>query len=77
MLQEDAYETHPPHENFNGCYPVTYRAMDKNRRFSKYQWIEADILRNGRDPRPESYRLVGNIKPLRILDTQYLTTELI
>lgn len=50
-------------------YPVPYRTMDEAQRFKKYQWIEADIIRDTRDPRPESYRLAGDISPLEHLDT--------
>ncbi len=51
-------------------YPVPYRRMEKERRFRKYQWIEVDIERDTRDPRPESYRLAGEIKPLNFLCTK-------
>lgn len=51
-------------------YPVPFRLMDKAKQFKKYQWIEADIIKDTRDPRPESYRLADEIKPLHCLDTQ-------
>lgn len=50
-------------------YPILYRQMPKEQRFSKYQWIEAGILRDTRDPRPESYKLAGNITTLQQLGT--------
>ncbi len=50
-------------------YPVAYRHLDKAQRFRKYQWVEADILRDTRDPRPESHRLASIIIPLDVLDT--------
>lgn len=50
-------------------YPIPYRFLEKTQRFKKYQWIEAKIVRDTRDPRPESYKLVGKIKPLTYLDT--------
>ena len=50
-------------------YPVPYRLLDKKKQFKKYQWIEADIIRDTRDPRPESYKLAGRIKPLSCIDT--------
>ena len=50
-------------------YPIPYRLMDKKQRFRKYQWIEADIERDTRDPRHESHRLAGIIKPLGVLGT--------
>lgn len=56
-------------------YPVPYRVMDKDKKFKKYQWIEADIIRDTRDPRPESYRLVGDIKPLACIDTANVWEE--
>ncbi len=43
--------------------------MDKKQKFAKYQWIEADIARDTRDPRPESYKLFGNITPLQRIAT--------
>lgn len=51
-------------------YPIPYRLLDKSQQFHKYQWIEAWVEKDTRDPRPESYRLVGKIKLLRQLDTQ-------
>jgi hypothetical protein len=51
-------------------YPVPFRVLDKTKQFKKYQWIEAKIIKDTRDPRPESYRLAGKIKLLHHLDTQ-------
>ncbi len=48
---------------------MPFRVLDKARRFKKHQWIEAKIIKDTRDPRPESYRLAGEIKPLHCLDT--------
>lgn len=50
-------------------YPVPYRYLNKEQRFRKYQWIEAKIIRDTRDPRPESYKLAGKIKLLSYLNT--------
>jgi len=50
-------------------YPVPFRLMDKHKRFKKYQWIEAKIIKDTCDPRPESHKLAGDIKPLHCLDT--------
>lgn len=36
-------------------YPVPYRLMDGEKKFEKYQWIELDLKRNTKDPRPESH----------------------
>ena len=37
-------------------YPVPFRLLDYDRRYSKYDWIEASFSKNTRDPRPESFR---------------------
>ncbi len=51
-------------------YPVPFRALDKEKRFRKYQWIETTIAKDTRDPRPESYKLAGDIKACQYLDTR-------
>lgn len=51
-------------------YPVAFRSLDKSKKFKKYQWIEADIVRDSRDPRRESYKLAGEIKTLNFVDTR-------
>jgi hypothetical protein len=38
-------------------FPIPYRFLTTERRFHKYQWIEADIARAPNDPRPESYKV--------------------
>lgn len=48
-------------------YPIPYRFMDAKNKFSKYQWIEAEIVKNTHDPRPESYKIIGNITPLEFI----------
>ena len=40
-------------------YPIPFRKMDYESRYSKYQWIELDLVRNTADPRPESFRPVN------------------
>lgn len=37
-------------------FPVPYRLMDDEKRFSKWEWIEASVLK-AHDPRPESYKI--------------------
>lgn len=51
-------------------YPISFRYLEKEQQFRKYQWIEADIMRDIRDPRPESYKITGNITPLAFLNTR-------
>jgi hypothetical protein len=40
-------------------FPIPYRFLDPNQRFSKYQWIEAS-MKKASDSRPESYKLDYN-----------------
>lgn len=35
--------------------------------YSKYEWIELDLVKNTRDPRPESYRPVSHDTPIKVL----------
>ena len=53
-------------------YPIPFRLLEYEQRYSKYQWIEADIKRNKADPRPESYSVlnVDNINPLEKINTE-------
>lgn len=37
-------------------YPIPFRKLDYEKRYSKYQWITLDLIRNKKDPRLESYR---------------------
>lgn len=38
-------------------FPVPYRFLHPDKRFSKYQYIEADVTKSISDPRPESYKV--------------------
>jgi hypothetical protein len=44
---------------FVRLYPIPLRYLDDEKVFRKYQWIDADVRRASKDPRPESY----NIRP--------------
>src|SRR6267154_3459959 len=45
-------------------FPIPYRFLDQDKRFAKYQWIEAS-MKKASDARPESYKLDYNsIKPV-------------
>jgi len=46
-------------------YPVRYRYLNGDAKFSKYQWIEADITKSINDNRPESYNLFENSLELK------------
>jgi hypothetical protein len=51
-------------------YPVPFRRLDEKEQYSKFDWIELDLVRNAADCRPESHRpydpkairVVGHIK---------------
>jgi hypothetical protein len=38
-------------------YPITYRYLEGDLKFEKYQWINAIIEKNPKDSRPESYKV--------------------
>lgn len=42
-------------------YPVPFRQYDEYEQYKKFQWIEADLVRNTSDKRSESYRLESEI----------------
>lgn len=53
-------------------YPIQFRKKAYAEQYSKYQWIEIDLVKNERDFRPESFRpvshdteinIIGNIEP--------------
>jgi hypothetical protein len=46
---------------------VPYRFLQHDQRFTKYQWIEVDTLKAGRDSRPESFNL--NVETLKTFET--------
>lgn len=48
---------------FVRLYPIDYRSMPYWQWYKKYQWIEVVVIRHPRDPRPESFRPIGTIRP--------------
>jgi len=40
-------------------YPSPFRFLTDDQRYKKYQWIELDLAKNKKDPRPESYNPVN------------------
>jgi hypothetical protein len=38
-------------------FPVPYRFLDEDKRFTKWQWIDVEAIRAIGDPRPESFKL--------------------
>src|SRR5450432_3419266 len=37
-------------------YPIPFRKLEYERRYSKYDWVEIDLVKNSSDFRPESYK---------------------
>ncbi len=48
-------------------FPIPYRSLDEDKRFSKYQWIEVEVRKAKNDQRPESF--VPNIDTIRTKET--------
>lgn len=48
-------------------FPVPYRFLQHDQRFTKYQWVEVDTLKAPRDVRPESFNL--NVETLKTFET--------
>jgi hypothetical protein len=40
-------------------YPISFRLLDQEQQYKKYQWVEVDIARNKGDQRPESHRVLS------------------
>jgi len=38
-------------------YPLPFRKLDYEKKYKKYQWMEAPMVKNDSDPRPESYKI--------------------
>lgn len=53
--------------NWIRLFPVPYRFLDHDQRFSKYQWIEVDTIKAPGDSRPESFKL--NAATLKTFDS--------
>ncbi len=50
-------------------YPVQFRKKAYVEQYSKYQWIELDLVKNTEDFRPESYRPYSHDTQIDILDS--------
>ena len=48
-------------------YPVQFRKKSYNEQYSKYQWIEIDLVKNTSDFRKESYRPVSHDTKIKII----------
>jgi len=47
-------------------YPLPFRKLDYEKKYAKYQWIEAPLIKNESDPRPESYK-VADIEKVKLI----------
>jgi hypothetical protein len=36
-------------------YPVPFRRLDEQQQYSKFDWVELQLVKSNRDPRPETY----------------------
>jgi hypothetical protein len=52
-------------------YPVPFRRLDEKEQYPKFSWLECRLLRNPKDPRPETYRPVdeAELVPVGHMDT--------
>jgi hypothetical protein len=48
-------------------YPIPFRRLDEPDQFAKFDWIEAELVKNQSDPRPETHRLFDR-DVLRVVD---------
>jgi hypothetical protein len=54
-------------------FPIPYRFLAQDKRFTKYQYIEANVIKSQSDIRPESYNI--NIDSIEIMSQQSLPTD--
>ena len=51
-------------------YPIAFRKLDEFEKYRKFDWIEIDVEKNPKDPRPESRKKQhANIRVLSHIDT--------
>jgi hypothetical protein len=49
-------------------FPVPFRKKSYNEQYSKYDWVEIDLVKNTSDFRPESYRPHSHESEIKIVD---------
>lgn len=54
-------------------FPIPYRRLEADKRFAKYQYIEAGVAKSESDPRPESYKV--DIDSIKILSGSIPTKD--
>src|SRR2546430_3749375 len=47
-------------------YPIPFRDLPYDNRYSKYHWVTLDLIHNPKDFRPESYRPKFGIDRIRV-----------
>ncbi|MCS7338867.1 MAG: hypothetical protein NZ739_11655 [Verrucomicrobiae bacterium] len=47
-------------------YPVPFRRLDEKQQYRKFDWIECELVKRNRDPRPESFRPV-DVNQIRVV----------
>ena len=47
-------------------YPIPFRALPYESQYSKYFWVNLDLVRNTKDFRPESYRPKNGIEAIQV-----------
>lgn len=48
-------------------YPIQFRKKSYQEQYSKYEWIELDLVKNTGGYRPESYRPVSHDTPIKVV----------
>jgi hypothetical protein len=54
-------------------YPVPFRQLEEYKKFEKYRIIEASVIRNTKDPRPESHKV--DFQSLELTETKLSTAD--
>ena len=49
-------------------YPISFRRLEYDQQYKKYQWVEVDLEKNTSDSRPESYKPKAGGHDFRMLD---------
>lgn len=49
-------------------FPIQFRKKAYNEQYSKYEWVELDLVKNKSDFRPESFRPISHDTPIKILN---------
>lgn len=53
--------------NWIRIYPIQFRKKPYEEQYSKYEWIELDLVKNTSDARPESYRPFSHNTPIKVI----------